>query len=40
MPAWWLMSIIAHETEKTLLEMYGLELIKVRASLPTANGKA
>lgn len=40
MPACRLMSIIAHEIEKTLPEMYGLELIKVRASLPAANGKA
>ena len=29
MPACWLMSITAHEIEKTWPEMYGLELIKV-----------
>ena len=40
MPALWLMSIIVHEIEKTLPEMYGLELIKVRVSLPAAHGKA
>ena len=40
MQACWLLSIIVHEIEKTWPEMYGLEPIKVRASLPVANGKA